>query len=69
MPKDGQYDRHMYNVLTKLIKFVVVGISRYVSFNMIHRNGMNTTTIDFKSLRYSDCYMYHLFNTKQVRQF
>jgi len=43
MPEDGQGDRIVLDVLTGLIKFVVVDGSIYVEFNMIHYNGMNFT--------------------------
>ena len=45
MPEDYQYGRNTQNILTKLIKFVVVDGSKYVSFNMIYHNKrMNLTT-------------------------
>lgn len=33
MPQDGQYDRNMWPVMTRLLTFVVAGGSKYVSFN------------------------------------
>jgi hypothetical protein len=41
MREDCQCDRIILDVLTELIKFVVVDGSIYVEFNMIHYNGMN----------------------------
>ena len=43
MPENGLYYRILLDVLTRLIKFVVVDGSIYVEFNMIHRNRMNFT--------------------------
>jgi hypothetical protein len=43
MPEDGQCDRIILDVLTGVIKFVVVDVSIYVECNMIHHNGMNFT--------------------------
>ena len=33
MPQDGQYDRNMWSVMTRLLKFVVASGIKYVSFN------------------------------------
>ena len=41
MREDCQCDRIILDVLTGLMKFVVVDGSIYVEFSMIHHNGMN----------------------------
>jgi len=41
MPEDGHYDQNMYHVLTRLIKFVMVDCSTYVSFKMIYHDGIS----------------------------
>jgi len=43
MPEDTQGDRIILDVLTGLIKYVVVDGSIYVEFNVILHNGMNFT--------------------------
>jgi hypothetical protein len=43
MPADGHHGRNMQQVLTKLIKFVVVDGNTYVSFSMVSHNGINFT--------------------------
>jgi len=44
--EDGQYDRSLQHVLTRLIKFVVAdGNSTYFTFSMIYHNGMNIMKI------------------------
>ena len=42
MAEDGQYDPNMYNLLKRLIKFVVVDAARISNCNMIY-NDMNCT--------------------------
>jgi hypothetical protein len=37
------HDRNMLDLLTKLIKFVVVDGDIYVNIDMIYHNGMNST--------------------------
>jgi len=37
IPRDGQYDRNMWPVMTRLLKFIVVGGSKYVSFISFNR--------------------------------
>jgi len=49
MPEYGHYDRNMYHVLTRLIKFVLVDCSTYVNYNMIYHDGINITIIFQKS--------------------
>jgi hypothetical protein len=39
MPEEDQYDRDMYNILTKLTKYVKVESTTYVSFNMVYHKG------------------------------
>jgi len=45
MFEDGHYDRNTQHMLTKLIKFLLLDDSTYFSFNILHHNGMNCTTI------------------------
>jgi len=42
---NSQHCRNMQHVFIRLIKFVVVGGSTYVSINMIYQNGTNSTEI------------------------
>jgi len=42
VPADGHHGRNMWQVLTKLIKFVVDG-STYVGFSMVYNNEINFT--------------------------
>ena len=45
IPEDGHYNRNMYNVLTRLIKLVLVDCSTYINYKMIYHDGINITII------------------------